>query len=109
MNTAHRAARPSTWRCCRALNASAMAGPARIPYSARIEATGVDVATPNYGYEKRQKELAKKKKKEEKLRAKAERKTGAGGEEQASGDEPGDEPSAPEAQPPGNPGATSAG
>ena len=32
------------------------------------------MATPNYGYEKRQKELAKKKKKEDKLRAKAERK-----------------------------------
>jgi hypothetical protein len=32
------------------------------------------VATPNYGYEKRQRELAKKKKKEEKLRAKADRK-----------------------------------
>ena len=31
------------------------------------------LATPNYGYEKRQKELAKKRKKEEKLRAKAER------------------------------------
>jgi hypothetical protein len=30
------------------------------------------VATPNYSYEKRQKELAKKKKKEEKLRRKAE-------------------------------------
>ncbi len=30
------------------------------------------MATPNYGYEKRQKELAKKKKKEEKLREKAE-------------------------------------
>jgi hypothetical protein len=29
------------------------------------------LATPNYGYEKRQRELAKKKKKEEKLRAKA--------------------------------------
>jgi hypothetical protein len=38
------------------------------------------VATPNYGYEKRQKELAKKKKKEEKLRAKADRKTTPGGE-----------------------------
>jgi hypothetical protein len=39
------------------------------------------VATPNYGYEKRQKELAKKQKKEEKLKAKAERKrTGQGGE-----------------------------
>jgi hypothetical protein len=32
------------------------------------------MATPNYGYEKRQKELAKKKKKEEKLREKANRK-----------------------------------
>jgi hypothetical protein len=29
------------------------------------------LATPNYGYEKRQRELAKKKKKEEKARAKA--------------------------------------
>jgi hypothetical protein len=29
------------------------------------------LATPNYGYEKRQRELAKKKKKEEKLRSKA--------------------------------------
>lgn len=32
------------------------------------------MATPNYGFEKRQRELAKKQKKEEKLRAKAERK-----------------------------------
>jgi hypothetical protein len=32
------------------------------------------LATPNYGFEKRQKELAKKKKKEDKLLAKAERK-----------------------------------
>ncbi len=31
------------------------------------------MATPNYGYEKRQRELAKKKKKEEKLRSKTER------------------------------------
>jgi hypothetical protein len=36
------------------------------------------LATPNYGYEKRQKELAKKKKKEEKLKNKAERKTDDG-------------------------------
>jgi len=47
------------------------------------------LATPNYGYEKRQKELAKKKKKEEKLKNKAERKVGDGpdedgGEENAS-------------------------
>lgn len=34
------------------------------------------MATPNYGYEKRQRELAKKQKKEEKLRAKAQRKPG---------------------------------
>ena len=32
------------------------------------------MATPNYGYEKRQRELAKKQKKEEKLRSKAARK-----------------------------------
>lgn len=36
------------------------------------------MATPNYGYEKRQKELAKKRKKEDKLKAKAERKSGSG-------------------------------
>ena len=34
------------------------------------------MATPNYGYEKRQKELAKKRKKEDKLKAKAGRKVG---------------------------------
>ena len=34
------------------------------------------MATPNYGYEKRQKELAKKRKKEDKLKAKADRKVG---------------------------------
>ena len=32
------------------------------------------MATPNYGYEKRQKELAKKRKKEDKLKAKEGRK-----------------------------------
>jgi hypothetical protein len=47
------------------------------------------VATPNYGYEKRQKELAKKRKKEDKLKAKAERKTGAPGEGDAASDDPG--------------------
>jgi hypothetical protein len=36
----------------------------------------MNLATPNYGYEKRQKELAKKRKKEDKLKAKAERKLG---------------------------------
>jgi hypothetical protein len=34
------------------------------------------LATPNYGFEKRQKELAKKRKKEEKLKAKSDRKSG---------------------------------
>jgi hypothetical protein len=41
------------------------------------------LATPNYGYEKRQKELAKKKKKEEKLKEKAQRKVGEGGHDDA--------------------------
>lgn len=45
------------------------------------------MATPNYGYEKRQKELAKKKKKEEKLKAKADRKQGAPGEGDASSED----------------------
>jgi len=58
------------------------------------------VATPNYGYEKRQKELAKKRKKEEKLKAKAERKSGTGEAEPGSPDEAGgDEPSQPPAGP----------
>ena len=34
------------------------------------------MATPNYGYEKRQRELEKKRKKEDKARAKADRKAG---------------------------------
>jgi hypothetical protein len=53
------------------------------------------VATPNYGYEKRQKELAKKRKKEDKLKAKADRKTGGPGDADASEGgqtEPGDQP-----------------
>ncbi|AMM23053.1 hypothetical protein [Variovorax sp. PAMC 28711] len=44
------------------------------------------MATPNYGYEKRQKELAKKKKKEEKLREKAYRKVTPGSEGLMPGD-----------------------
>lgn len=51
------------------------------------------LATPNYGYEKRQKELAKKRKKEDKLKAKAERKQGGG--------QPGDEEAGHEAPLPG--------
>lgn len=54
------------------------------------------MATPNYGYEKRQRELAKKQKKEEKLRNKAERKThgdGSPDEQDASqSQEAGDRP-----------------
>jgi hypothetical protein len=46
------------------------------------------VATPNYGYEKRQKELAKKRKKEDKLKAKAERKSGQPSETRAINEEP---------------------
>ncbi len=38
------------------------------------------MATPNYGYEKRQKELAKKRKKEDKLKEKAQRKQGGPGD-----------------------------
>ncbi len=34
------------------------------------------MAAPNYGFEKRQKELAKKRKKEDKLQAKSDRKSG---------------------------------
>ena len=54
------------------------------------------MATPNYGYEKRQRELAKKQKKEEKARAKADRKLhgdvaeGGEGQPQAGGDEAAD-------------------
>ena len=60
------------------------------------------LATPNYGYEKRQKELAKKKKKEEKLKNKAERKVGEGAED---GTQDGTEEGADEAQAPSSPAA----
>ena len=55
------------------------------------------MATPNYGYEKRQKELAKKRKKEDKLKAKSERKTGEPGSEGAPEDgvQDGSAPTAP--------------
>jgi hypothetical protein len=45
------------------------------------------LATPNYGYEKRQKELAKKKKKEEKLKEKNERKIHGPGDENTAGED----------------------
>lgn len=41
------------------------------------------MAKPNYSFEKRQRELAKKKKKEEKLKEKAGRKTGDGAPDDA--------------------------
>ncbi len=53
------------------------------------------MATPNYGYEKRQKELAKKRKKEDKLKSKADRKTDFPGQD---GDGAG-EPAAPDNNP----------
>jgi hypothetical protein len=53
------------------------------------------LATPNYGYEKRQKELAKKKKKEEKLKAKSERKAGDLPDDAAAADTETDDTSAP--------------
>ncbi len=51
------------------------------------------MAKPNYSFEKRQRELAKKKKKEEKLREKAERKPGtdAGNPDDAGQNEAGAE------------------
>lgn len=45
------------------------------------------MAKPNYSFEKRQRELAKKKKKEEKVKEKAGRKTGADGESDGAADE----------------------
>jgi hypothetical protein len=45
------------------------------------------LATPNYGYEKRQKELAKKRKKEDKLKSKTQRKAGEGEGEPSTDDE----------------------
>ncbi|MFT4243291.1 MAG: hypothetical protein QM569_13540 [Acidovorax sp.] len=52
------------------------------------------MATPNYGYEKRQRELAKKQKKEDKQRAKAERKH----HEPQDGEPPADTAETPPAQ-----------
>ena len=58
------------------------------------------MAKPNYSFEKRQRELAKKKKKEEKLKEKADRKAGTPQEGETGADEtqgsstgqPGDQP-----------------
>lgn len=67
------------------------------------------MATPNYGFEKRQKELAKKRKKEDKLKAKSDRKSGLlledGSESEGADDaqEASVEPSAADAANPQNP------
>jgi len=53
------------------------------------------LATPNYGYEKRQKELAKKKKKEEKLKEKQERKTHGPGDSFSPADDQAESGTAP--------------
>ncbi len=58
------------------------------------------MAKPNYSFEKRQRELAKKKKKEEKLKDKTERKSGGEGEPESGADESTGEPAAPEADQP---------
>lgn len=59
------------------------------------------MAKPNYSFEKRQREIAKKKKKEEKLREKADRKTvspeGEGPDEAVSGPATASEASVPAA------------
>jgi hypothetical protein len=54
------------------------------------------LAKPNYSFEKRQRELAKKKKKEEKEREKAGRKAGPPGSEVETEQVPGAEPPGPE-------------
>jgi hypothetical protein len=56
------------------------------------------MAKPNYSFEKRQRELAKKKKKEEKAREKADRKSSPGGGTDAAGDVSVDEPGGAPAQ-----------
>ncbi|GAC1544510.1 MAG: hypothetical protein NVS2B4_22540 [Ramlibacter sp.] len=58
------------------------------------------MATPNYGYEKRQKELAKKRKKEDKLREKADRKAGIPGDSDDGQSPPDGEGATPAAAPP---------
>ncbi|WCM91021.1 hypothetical protein M5C99_11280 [Acidovorax sp. NCPPB 2350] len=52
------------------------------------------MATPNYGYEKRQRELAKKKKKDEKAQARAQRKSGEGAPDSAQDEDVGGQPGA---------------
>lgn len=61
------------------------------------------MATPNYGYEKRQKELAKKRKKEDKLKQKAERKQGGPDDENMQQDETGQDSESPNPDTPAQP------
>jgi hypothetical protein len=58
------------------------------------------MAKPNYSFEKRQRELAKKKKKEEKAREKAGRKVGEAAPEDAADAGSATEPAPSEVQPP---------
>jgi hypothetical protein len=53
------------------------------------------MAKPNYSFEKRQRELAKKKKKEEKLKEKAGRKAGTGQEQDGAEEAPDTDAAAP--------------
>ena len=68
---------------------------------------GAILATPNYGFEKRQKELAKKRKKEDKLKAKSDRKSGLLAEDgsEVEGDEGDANTAAPGAAQPSTPAA----
>jgi len=60
------------------------------------------LATPNYGFEKRQKELAKKRKKEDKLKAKSDRKSGLLADDDVSEPDPMDATDASSLPPAGN-------
>lgn len=58
------------------------------------------MATPNYGYEKRQRELAKKRKNEEKKQKKQQGPGSGGPEDGAPADGNSDNPSGPDTPPP---------
>ncbi len=58
------------------------------------------MAKPNYSFEKRQRELAKKKKKEEKLKEKAGRKVGEGASDDTPDEETATDAAPAEGQPP---------
>jgi len=95
--------RPTCSRRC-ACSAESLPGTRRVlAYSGQHQFNQTEgaVATPNYGYEKRQKELAKKRKKEDKLREKADRKAGIPGGDSNDGQMPQDgEGATPAAIPP---------